>query len=87
VLGGGLTGLTTAYYLTKFLPDARVTIYEASNRLGGWVDTEQVAVKTPDGKKGTVRFERGARVVSPLFNSLARWDDLVLYELVSKDPP
>src|SRR4051812_12891129 len=41
VLGGGLTGLTTAYYLAEFLPSANITVYETSTRLGGWIDTEK----------------------------------------------
>lgn len=81
VLGGGLTGLTTAYYLTRFHPDAKITIYEAADRLGGWIDTERVDVKTQQGNTATVTFERGARAVSPQ-TSLPRWEDFVLYDLV-----
>lgn len=81
VLGGGLTGLTTAYYLTRFSPDARVTIYESQARVGGWIDTEKVQVTTLAGTDETIRFERGARVVSPQ-SSLTRYEDFVLYDLV-----
>jgi hypothetical protein len=81
VLGGGLTGLTTAYYLTKFLPEAKITIYEGSGRLGGWIDTETVEVRSATGDKGTVRFERGARTVQPK-TSLQNWDDAAFMELV-----
>jgi oxygen-dependent protoporphyrinogen oxidase len=77
-----MTGLTTAYYLTKFVPEAKITLYEASGRLGGWIDTEKVEVRTADGEKGTVLFERGARSVLAQ-HSQYKWDDLVLYELVS----
>lgn len=81
VLGGGLTGLTTAYYLTRFNPDAKVTIYESQDRVGGWIDTEQVEVTTLAGTEETISFERGARVVSPQ-TSLTRYEDFVLYDLV-----
>lgn len=81
VLGGGLTGLTTAYYLTRFHPDAKITIYESEARLGGWIDTEQAEVITLEGNEETISFERGARVVSPQSN-LTRWEDFVLYDLV-----
>ncbi|KAK4185985.1 hypothetical protein QBC35DRAFT_502566 [Podospora australis] len=89
VLGGGLTGLSTAWYLTRFLPDAKITIYEASNRLGGWIDSEQVEVTTPEGEKGTVCFQRGARLIklnasSPKRSSPVRYDDLVFIDLVQK---
>lgn len=83
VLGGGLTGLTTAWYLTRVLPQAKITLYEASDRLGGWIDTEQVNVQSPDGKKGTVRFERAARMVKPQKSGrIARYDDLVFFDMV-----
>lgn len=86
VLGGGLTGLTTAWYLTRFLPEAKITIYEASDRLAGWIDNETVPVRTADGEEGTVSFQRGARVLQGMHaaKSMPRFDDLVFYEMVSK---
>ncbi|KAK4221396.1 Protoporphyrinogen oxidase [Podospora fimiseda] len=88
VLGGGLTGLTTAWYLARFLPQAKIAIYEASDRLAGWIDSETVPVKTIDGEEGTVNFQRGARVLQTLHKAkgkaLPRYEDLVFYELVAK---
>lgn len=81
VLGGGLTGLTTAYYLTRFHPEAKITLYESTDRLGGWIDTEQVEVETAQGKTATISFERGARAVAPQ-STLTRWEDFVLFDLV-----
>ncbi|QUC18413.1 uncharacterized protein UV8b_02654 [Ustilaginoidea virens] len=81
VVGGGLTGLTTAYYLAKQLPStANITLYEASDRLGGWIQTDRVPVDV-HGVKGTVSFERGPRTMSSLHSSTSRFDDLVLYDL------
>lgn len=42
VVGGGVTGLTTAYRLRRADPALRVTLVEASDRLGGKVVTERV---------------------------------------------
>lgn len=81
ILGGGLTGLTTAYYLTRFNPQAKVTIYEASDRLGGWIDDERIQVTTQTGKAAIVTLERGARVVAPK-RSITNYDHFVLYDLV-----
>lgn len=87
VLGGGLTGLTTAYYLTRFHPTASITLYEADNRLGGWLDTQIVNAasvgKEDAGLEGApaLRMERGARTVAPQTRSF-KWEDFVLYELV-----
>ncbi|KAF4464992.1 protoporphyrinogen oxidase [Fusarium albosuccineum] len=82
VLGGGLTGLTTAYYLAKKLPSTtKITLYESSDRLGGWIRTDRVPVDV-GGKQGIVSFERGARSLTSLAQNTFRYDDLVLYDLV-----
>ena len=60
VLGGGITGLTTAYNLSKSIPQAKVTILEASSRLGGWMNSE--TIKVDDGE---VLFEWGPRNIRP----------------------
>lgn len=39
VLGGGIGGLSAAYYLARRYVNP-VTVYEASNRLGGWIRSE-----------------------------------------------
>lgn len=81
ILGGGLTGLATAFFTHIYNPDARITVYEASNRLGGWIDTEEVTVKTPSGETGKVLFQRGGRMLKTM-NDKARYDDLVFWKLV-----
>ncbi len=58
VLGGGITGLASAHYLAKELPNAKITVYEGSDRLGGWLRSEYVDVE--DGK---VLFEQGPRTL------------------------
>ncbi len=40
ILGGGISGLSTAFYLQKALPAARITLVEQQKRLGGWIRTE-----------------------------------------------
>lgn len=55
-----MTGLSAAYFLRGKFPDAKITIYEASKRLGGWVDSETIEV---DG--GKVLFEWGPRSLRP----------------------
>ncbi|QYS99057.1 Protoporphyrinogen oxidase [Trichoderma simmonsii] len=81
VLGGGLTGLTTAYYLAKWLPaTTKITLLEGGDRLGGWIRTDKVPVKV-GGVEGVVNFERGPRSFSSLNKSTWRFDDLVLWDL------
>lgn len=39
IVGGGLAGLTATWQLARLDPTADVTLYEASNRLGGTIET------------------------------------------------
>jgi hypothetical protein len=58
VLGGGITGLVTAFELSRTVPGAKITIYETAKRLGGWMDSEIVAVDN-----GEVVFDWGPRTL------------------------
>lgn len=58
VLGGGITGLSTAYHLARKFPTTKVTLIEGSNRVGGWLNSDRVDVGT-----GTVLLERGPRTL------------------------
>lgn len=60
VLGGGITGLASAYYLSRSLPNAKITLFEASSRLGGWLHSKQV-----DVSNGSIVFEQGPRNLRP----------------------
>ncbi|KAG0141777.1 hypothetical protein CROQUDRAFT_51187 [Cronartium quercuum f. sp. fusiforme G11] len=62
ILGGGLAGLTCAYYLSKGLPavsKAKIILLEQSHRLGGWVHSPDL------GQKERCVFEGGPRSVRP----------------------
>ncbi len=39
ILGGGISGLTAAYRLTQLLPQAQIELYEATDHLGGVLQT------------------------------------------------
>ena len=41
VLGGGISGLSAAWFLKKKKPKAQITLLEKSARLGGWIQTEK----------------------------------------------
>ena len=60
VLGGGITGLAAAHFLSKESPSTRITLLEGGNRLGGWLHSQ--AVETSDG---TAIFEKGPRTLRP----------------------
>lgn len=58
ILGGGLSGLSLAYYLAKACPADKILLIEKSKRLGGWIQS----VSTPEG----ISFESGPRSIRPV---------------------
>lgn len=65
VLGGGITGLASAYYLTQRLPRAKVTVFEGGPRLGGWLSSNRVEVSG-----GSILFEGGPRSLRTASNGI-----------------
>ncbi|XP_076648227.1 protoporphyrinogen oxidase [Halictus rubicundus] len=57
ILGAGVSGLSAAYYALQNAKMIPIVIYEATNRVGGWVHS----IKLPDG---TI-FEQGPRTIRP----------------------
>lgn len=58
VLGGGISGLSAAYFLAKRHADpSKITLIEASSRLGGWMHS----IRSNDG----AIFEQGPRSLRP----------------------
>lgn len=56
ILGGGISGLSAAYYLSVLHRGVKVNLFEASSRFGGWIKTEQ--------RDGYI-FEAGPRTIRP----------------------
>lgn len=81
VLGGGLTGMATAWHLAQMCPKDKITLYEASDRLGGWIQSEKMKVKTLDGKPDYVCFEKAARMIAQPRGS-SSVNLLVFYEMI-----
>ena len=72
IVGGGLTGLWTAYYLARERPDLRIVVlekefcgYGASGRNGGWLSTEIAAPASTyvgtHGREGVAALHRAMR--------------------------
>lgn len=78
VVGGGLSGLSAAHYLRKTFPKNAVSVYEASNRLGGWIKSNTV--------ENNIIFEEGPRTIRPIGapaqNTLQLIEELNLKEQV-----
>ena len=60
ILGGGITGLAAAHFLSKASPNTRITLFEGEKRLGGWLHSQMI--ETANGK---VIFEKGPRTLRP----------------------
>lgn len=58
ILGGGITGLTATYYASKRFPNATITLFESTHRLGGVIDS----VHTKVGN-GSMVCETGTRTL------------------------
>ena len=59
IVGAGIAGLTAAYYLKKF--GYTVTVYEASNRVGGRMVTDKI---------NDCLIDTGAQFLSPDYSTL-----------------
>ncbi|RMJ26687.1 Protoporphyrinogen oxidase [Aspergillus sp. HF37] len=58
VIGGGITGLTAAFRLSEDPNCKKVTLYEKSPRLGGYIESETIPVNG-----GKIVFEHGPRSI------------------------
>ena len=60
ILGGGITGLASAFFLARSNPKAKITIFESGSRLGSWLRSTKI-----DVGDGHVVFEGGPRTLRP----------------------
>ena len=57
IIGGGIAGLSAAYYATKKMPNAQITIIESDSRWGGKITTDRAAFdNTPNHLRGDGTF-------------------------------
>jgi len=62
VLGGGLTGLSTVFHLSRRFPTSQITLVEKEQTLGGWVRSERVEIPEAEA---SVLLEGGPRTLRP----------------------
>lgn len=70
ILGGGLSGLSTAYHLSRTLPaSTKISLVEGTSRVGGWIDSQkhEVGFRDREGqmREGVVGIETGPRSIRP----------------------
>ncbi|OAX36623.1 Protoporphyrinogen oxidase [Rhizopogon vinicolor AM-OR11-026] len=65
ILGGGLTGLSAAFHLSRRFPAAQITLLNKDIRFGGWVHSSRAKITLEDGRETSVLLEAGPRTLRP----------------------
>ena len=64
ILGGGLTGLSSAFHLSRRFPTTKITLIEKQARLGGWVRSERIKIPIIN-ENISMLLEAGPRTLRP----------------------
>ncbi|KAF7426255.1 oxygen-dependent protoporphyrinogen oxidase [Pleurotus ostreatus] len=70
IIGGGLSGLSAAFHLSRRFPSTLITIIEKHTNLGGWAQSDRIQVKDEHGRPSSVLLESGPRTLRPNANSV-----------------
>ncbi|KAH7928616.1 Protoporphyrinogen oxidase [Leucogyrophana mollusca] len=65
VLGGGLTGLSSAFHLSRRFPEAQIIVLNKQTRFGGWVRSDRVQLNGSGETESSVLLEAGPRTLRP----------------------
>jgi protoporphyrinogen/coproporphyrinogen III oxidase len=78
-IGGGISGLASAWHLSKLLPQKiPITLFESQRRIGGWMNS--VRIQRPGG---SVLFETGPHTLRP--SALGGFAGLELIQQIGLD--
>lgn len=72
ILGGGISGLSSAYYLSKSSPKTKILLVEGSKRVGGWIRSQRVSPGLHTSPNSIIQgsdnvlFEAGPRSLRPV---------------------
>lgn len=90
VIGGGISGLSFAYFLGRLRPDVNITVFEKNNRVGGYINTvratEETIKQTGSHGERALKMERGPRtlrgvsagtlIIVDMLNKMGKLDQL-----------
>lgn len=70
IIGAGISGLSCAYFLQKKDPDAELSIFEATDRCGGWVKTNFIGGDPFECGPRSIRISRKSAALLQLVDEL-----------------
>ncbi|KAF9403527.1 hypothetical protein BGX21_003022 [Mortierella sp. AD011] len=83
VIGGGISGLSTAWYLARTAPpNVAITLLEGSKRTGGWLQSDRIS--DPQNPGGSILLERGPRSLRP--QGISGLNTLEMIKLLGLEP-
>lgn len=65
IIGGGITGLSAAFHLSRRFPAAQITLVNKDIHFGGWVHSGRAKITLKDGRETSVLLEAGPRTLRP----------------------
>jgi oxygen-dependent protoporphyrinogen oxidase len=82
IIGAGISGLSAAHFTLKKFPDANVTIFERTERIGGNIRTEHHEGFTFEF--GPRYFDGKSEELLEIVDDIGLWEDLVTSEKVAQ---
>lgn len=82
VIGGGLSGLSLAYFVSKSRPDINVRVLEAKDTVGGYMESKPQQIENEQtvfefGPRTLLPSHPGTVIAVQLIDQLGLWDKLV----------
>ena len=84
ILGSGIAGLSTAYYLKKNNPSSTIVILEEQHKAGGVIDSDPFGDCVVEWGPRGVRPKGNGQFVLEMVEDLGLWDELVFADDKSK---
>lgn len=91
VVGAGISGLTYAYFVSKIRPDLNITIFDKSEKVGGWIQTTELfddnsneVVKLDKGPRSLRGVSDGTLVILDILKKLGHGDQIKVISSKSK---
>lgn len=91
VVGAGISGLTYAYFVSKIRPDLKITIFDKSEKVGGWIQTAELfddntheIIKLDKGPRSLRGVSDGTLVILDILKKLGHGDQIKVINSKSK---